>query len=401
MAQTSVFDTKCGLPVVAPIAAIPGISDCFIPPAPQPILDCPDLPVPLVIQSSNVGARGPQGPPGGPQGAQGAPGGPGLRGFQGFQGAQGAQGPRGFQGFQGFQGAQGPPGIDGSGSGAGCPLIRFECTRKKLTSDPHVFGRYVTEGGGNGVMTGPELQFSDPMGYFHGRSGPFPSDGGTHGFRGVVGGRSPDGTCQPYVAGLEGFLQKIFAIMYAKTSPATGFGAKYVGPFTDSNADQWNWREPATAEGGGGDVGVRPNPDFYTPHDADFVVMDLVDPNTDPPTYEVSDHGSSVPSVGFLFVAQSDIPGAVLTDYSDLPVGVGGNTHISGGTPTWKLGKGNAVKYAVVESSGDLYAVPTAADPITIYNSSRLVVKAQKLLQAKSISSDPNNPKYLVDVAPC
>lgn len=86
MAEPVFNPAKCQVPYVAPIEAIPAITDCTVPPAPQPLRDCTDQAVSL----------------------------PAPRGATGAQGGQGLRGPQGIQGTQGIQGIQGPPGDAGA-----------------------------------------------------------------------------------------------------------------------------------------------------------------------------------------------------------------------------------------------------------------------------------------------
>jgi len=145
MAESVFNPKKCTIPDVPPIENMPVIVDCEVPESPSPIMDCPDLdlPVPAILGWIGFECRGgPYGPgPGGPPGRPGPPGPPGPPG--GPPGPPGPPGPGGPTGPTGPTGPGGPGGPHGPGEHFPCIRVstKVKCVykQKEVGVFPFVF----------------------------------------------------------------------------------------------------------------------------------------------------------------------------------------------------------------------------------------------------------------------
>ena len=135
MAESVFNPKKCTIPDVPPIEDMPVIVDCEVPESPPPIMDCPDLDLPIPAILGWIGFEcygGPYGPPpGGPPGVPGPPGPPGPPG--------GPPGPPGPPGPTGPGGPAGPGGPHGPGGGFPCIRVSTEVKCVYKQKDVGVF----------------------------------------------------------------------------------------------------------------------------------------------------------------------------------------------------------------------------------------------------------------------
>ena len=181
MGHENIFDiTKCPVPPLKKLHDVPFISDCSIPAAPPPILECPNIEVDLPINPPipPIGPPGDPGPPGppGPQGppgsavSQGPRGSPGRSGSDGKDGRDGSDGKDGVcpsncsDGKDGADGATGPTGPAGPTGASGtccCWWVWCPCAgdEKECYPDPHGSPSECPMTDATGSETGGEWKF--------------------------------------------------------------------------------------------------------------------------------------------------------------------------------------------------------------------------------------------------